>query len=395
MKSPKLSSLTRRISVPEAGAWAVTNRARELDAAGKDIIHLGIGDPDMDTHESIREAATRSLRQGRTHYPPLAGEPLLRLEIAKHCSDFYQTSIAPRQVIVFPGVQAALFATMQCLAETQDEVILLQPTYATYPAVVEASGAKIVYVPLEAARGFRPNMDRIKAAVTDKTRVILLNSPGNPSGAIFSREEIGELVEICRRRDIWLISDEVYATLVFDGEFSSPLNIPGSAAHVVVLRSLSKSHAMSGWRLGWAIAPPVLALSLEDLSQPMLFGVSQFTQDAAVVALQNSDEIVSANRDTFHLRRDVLCDRLEQIPGFKVYRPAGGMFALVDISAFGCDGETFANQLLDATGVSVVPGFAFGRSVTHCIRIGFCQDVAQLEDAAGRMAKFAREYDRA
>jgi len=370
----------------------VTNRANELDAAGEDIIHLGIGDPDMDTDESIRDALQLSLENGRTHYPPLAGEPALRSEIASHCSDFYKQDISPGQIIVFPGCQTALFATMQCLAEAGDEVILLQPTYATYPAVVAACGASIVYASLKPDDGFRLHIEELAALVTDKTRVILLNSPSNPSGVVFTRAELAALVRLCLENDIWLVSDEVYAALVYDGEFTSPLDIEGSEHNVVVLRSLSKSHAMSGWRLGWTISPVLLAESLAELSQPMLFGVSQFIQDAAISALRNTDKIVPVNRERLHRRRDVLCERLTQIPGFKVFHPAGGMFALVDISAFECDGETFANQLLDATGVSVVPGFAFGESVANCIRIGFCQETDQLIEAARRMQRFADTY---
>jgi arginine:pyruvate transaminase len=370
----------------------VTNRANDLDAAGEDIIHLGIGDPDMDTDESIRDALKVSLQSGRTHYPPLAGEPALRSEIASHCSVFYKRDIQPEQIIVFPGGQTALFATMQCLAEAGDEVILLQPTYATYPAVVAACGASIVYVSLKSEDGFRLHIEDLEALITDKTRVILLNSPSNPSGVVFTRAEIAALVGLCLKHDIWLVSDEVYAALVFDGEFTSPLNIEGSEHNIVVLRSLSKSHAMSGWRVGWTISPTVLAESLAELSQPMLFGVSQFIQDAAISALRNTGKIVPLNRELLHRRRDVLCERLAQIPGFKVFHPAGGMFALVDISAFGCDGETFANQLLDATGVSVVPGFAFGETVANCVRIGFCQETDQLIEAAERMKIFSDSY---
>jgi len=391
MAGPELSSLTTRISVPEARAWAVANRATQLATEGRDIIHLDIGDPDMDTDEIIRSAVIDSLNRGRTHYPPLPGEPVLRREIADHTSAFYARDISPEQIIVFPGVQPALYATFQCLAEAGNEVILLQPTYATYPAVIEACGATIVNAVLDPKKGFQLDIPLIEALVTANTRAILINSPSNPSGAVFSAASMRALVKLCLEKGIWIVSDEVYAALVYDGEFASPLTSPGAEEIVVVLRSLSKSHAMSGWRLGWAIAPPRLASCLTDLSQPMLFGVSQFIQDAAVTALQHSDSIVPKQRDKFRDRRDALCRKLCKIEGFDVFKPAGGMFALVDISAFGCDGETFANELLDATGVSVVPGFAFGRAVAQCIRIGFCQEVDLLIEAAKRMADFARE----
>ncbi len=388
MKLPKLSPLTHRISVPQAQAWEVTNRAHDLDAAGEDIIHLGIGDPDMDTDDAVRKAVTTSLERGRTHYPPLAGENRLREKIASHSFEF---KLQPEQIVVFPGAQTALFASFQCIAEAGDEVILLQPTYATYPAVIETTGATIVYACLEAGNGFQLDVKLIESLITDKTCAILLNSPSNPSGTVFSRADISTLVSLCRSHSIWLVSDEVYASLVFDGEFTSPLHIPGSEEIAVVLRSLSKSHAMSGWRLGWSISSPRFAHALTELSQPMLFGVSQFIQDAALTALERTQQIVPQIREIFLSRRNYLCARLEQIPGLVVHRPSGGMFALVDISQFGCDGNVFANRLLDTVGVSVVPGFAFGETTVNYIRIGFSQDMERLKEAMDRIARFAEE----
>ena len=393
MKPPGLSSLTRRIALPQAKAWEITNRAIAMDAAGENVIHLGIGDPDMDTHPSVVEALHHSLEQGRTHYPPLAGEPELRSEIARYCSQFYASKVRAEQITIFPGVQSALYASFQCLVESGDEVILLQPTYATYPAVIEACGATIVYAALDPADGFSLDIQLIESLISARTKAILINSPSNPSGMVFSKNELQKLLELCWAHNMWLVADEVYAELVFDGDFASPFSLPNAYDNVVVLRSLSKSHAMTGWRIGWTIAPPQLTKSLEHLSQAMLFGVSQFIQDAAIVALQNSDQIVPRIRQTFLKRRDRFCTQLENIPGLKVYRPKGGMFALVDVSALGHDGESFANLLLDEAGISVVPGFAFGESVLNCVRIGLSQNSSTLEEAALRIEKFVRNMD--
>ena len=390
MKPPGLSSLTRRIALPQAKAWEITNRAIAMDENGADIIHLGIGDPDMDTHPIVVQALTNSAEKGRTHYPPLAGETGLRTEIARHCSAFYAVDVVPEQVTVFPGVQSALYASFQCLVEAGDEVILLQPTYATYPAVIEACAATIIYATLDPADGFCLDIELIESLISSKTRAILVNSPSNPSGMVFSKKELQALLDLCRAHNMWLVADEVYADLVFDGEFASPYNLPGAHDNVVVLRSLSKSHAMSGWRIGWTLAPSNLTESLEDLSQAMLFGVSQFIQDAAIVALQNSSQIVPQIRQTFLERRNSFCAQLEKIPGLKVYRPKGGMFALVDVSALGHDGESFAKLLLDEAGISVVPGFAFGDSVLNCVRIGLSQNSKILDEAAFRIESFVR-----
>jgi len=390
VKLPALSSLTQRIALPQAKAWEITNRAIAMDASGADIIHLGIGDPDMDTHPSVVNALHDSIKQGRTHYPPLAGEAGLRTEIARHCSNFYARDVTPDQVTVFPGVQSALYASFQCLVEAGDEVILLQPTYATYPAVIESCGATIVYAPLNPADDFRLDIALIESLISPRTKAILINSPSNPSGMVFSKNELQSLLKVCQYNNMWLVADEVYADLVFDGEFASPYNLTEAHNCVVVLRSLSKSHAMTGWRIGWTISPLRLAESLENLSQAMLFGVSQFIQDAAVVALQNSHLIVPQIRQTFLERRDRFCAQLKNIPGLKVYRPKGGMFALVDVSALGHNGESFANLLLNEAGISVVPGFAFGDSVLNCVRIGLSQDIQTLDKAAARIEQFVQ-----
>lgn len=359
-----------------------------MERDGQDVIHLGVGDPDLDTPPRIVAAAVSNLQHGRTHYSPIPGEPTLREAVAGTYAKDLHISVDPAQVTIFPGAQAALFATVLCLAGHGDEVILLEPFYATYEGVAQAGGAAVVAVPMSAENDFQLDVSRITAAITPKTRVIVANSPGNPSGAVFSESSWRSLLNVCVEHGIWLISDEVYGSLVFDGIHSSPLAIPNVNQNVVVVNSLSKSHAMTGWRIGWSIAPLALCNHLANLSQCLLFGVNQFTQDTATYALRNAHEEAAEIREIFRDRRDIFCELLEQIDGLKIHRPAGGMFTLIDVSKLGMDGEDFANRLLDDSGVAVIPGFAFGESTRNFVRVGYLQGKDKLIEAAARILRF-------
>jgi len=390
--NPPFSKLTERIAGPRSRAWDITDRAAKMEREGREIIHLGIGDPDFDTPQSIIDAAVRHLGESRTHYAPVPGEIDLRAAIAAEYSSRTGDHFDYEQVVIFPGAQTALFATMLCLSGPGDEVILLEPFYATYEGVACGGGADVVTVPLSADTHFGLDVGRIAHAITDKTRVILTNSPGNPTGAVFDKESWRELVALCLEKNIWIISDEVYSGLVFADEYFSPLNIQSARSNVVVVSSVSKSHAMTGWRLGWTIGPPAVAEHLDTLSQSMVFGVSQFTQDAVTEALLKPPAEVEQMKREFRSRCDCLCDGLEEIPNLKVHRPGGGMFAMVDVSELGCDGEQFANDLLDKEGIAVVPGFAFGDSATNCIRIGYLQDEATIKKAVDKIGGFVDGY---
>ena len=360
-----------------------------MEREGREIIHLGVGDPDFDTPQSIIDSAIACIRSSRTHYPPVPGEADLRKAIANLYSHSIGDHFDFEQVVIFPGAQAALFATMLCLSGPGDEVILLEPFYATYEGVACSGGADFVTVPLSADSAFQLDVDRIASSISDKTRVILANSPGNPSGAVFSRENWTALADLCREKNIWLISDEVYSSLVFDAEFFSPLSIAGTRSHTAVVSSVSKSHAMTGWRLGWTITSHALAHHLDNLSQSMVFGVSQFTQDAVTQTLREPPKAeLETIKERTRLRRNVLCDALQKLEGLTVHRPAGGMFVMVDVSALGCDGEQFASNLLNREGIAVVPGFAFGDSARNCVRIGYLHDEQILKKAADKIGRF-------
>ncbi len=392
LHKPRVLEAAQRFSGVTARAFDLADRAFELEAEGRDILHLSIGDPDFETPGEILGSAIEALDKGRTHYAPIAGEMVLRRAIAAHASRLYRQPVHAEQVIVFSGAQNALFSTMLCIAEPGDEIILLEPAYTTYDAAARAGGASVVRVCLGAESGFQLQVAQIEAAVTDRTRAILINSPGNPSGAVFEPSRLKDLVALCKQKNIWLVSDEVYWSYVYEGQHASPYSQIDGPRMTFVINSLSKSHAMTGWRIGWTIAPPDVAHQLVDLAQCMLFGVNQFVQDAALTALTTDIPGIAEMRADFLERRDCLCDGLNNIPGLGFHTPQGGMFLLVDISVSGMDGYKFAKRLLEEEGVSVVPGFGFGRSVRKFVRIGYLSKTDVLKDAICRIARFVKRY---
>ena len=382
-----------RFSGIEARAFDLPDRAYEFEAQGRDIIHLSVGDPDFDTPVAIVESAIQSLRNGRTHYAPIPGQSDLRAAIAGQTSAQSGVAVDPDQVIVFSGAQNALFATMLSVAGSGDEVILCEPTYTTYQAVAKAGDANVVRVAATAEDGFQVDPNAIAAAITPNTRTILLNSPGNPSGTVLSRDHVQAIVDLCHENDIWLVSDEVYWPYVYEGEHVSPLSLSGGSDVTFVISSLSKSHAMTGWRVGWTIAPKPVAHQLVNVAQCMLFGVNQFVQDAAVTALTQPHPELAIMRDAFVRRRDRLYTGLSKIAGLRTHAPAGGMFLVVDVSEAGLDGAGFTERLLEEAGVSVVPGFGFGESMRNFVRIGFLCDEQILDAAVARIASFMKGLD--
>jgi arginine:pyruvate transaminase len=307
----ELSTLTSRIASPASAAWDIGDLAFDMMNAGQDIIHLGVGDPDLDTPVNIREAANKAIEAGKTHYAPIAGDGGMRRAIATHAAGLYGGQIDLQQIVVCSGAQPALFSTFLCLVGTADEVIVLEPSYATYPAVVTAGGAKMVSVILDKADGYQLDLDKIKAAVTLRTKAILINAPGNPSGAVFGQAALTALAQFCKKHSIWLVSDEVYWSLCYDRPHTSPYIAQACRDNVIIINSLSKSHAMTGWRIGWALGPKHFARAMTDLAQASQFGVTQFVQEAAITAL-NDKVSVRKIHTVFEGRRNALCDGLAQ-----------------------------------------------------------------------------------
>ncbi|MBI3906504.1 MAG: aminotransferase class I/II-fold pyridoxal phosphate-dependent enzyme, partial [Pseudomonas fluorescens] len=371
--------------------WDIHYRALALREQGEDILLLSVGDPDFDTPQPIVQGAIDSLLSGNTHYAEVRGKRALREAIARRHQQRSGQSVSADQVTVLAGAQCALFSVAQCVLNPGDEVIVAEPMYVTYEAVFGACGAVVVPVPVRSENGFRVLPEDVAARITPRTRALALNSPHNPSGASLPRSTWTALAELCIGHDLWLISDEVYSELLFEGEHVSPASLPGMAERTATLNSLSKSHAMTGWRVGWVVAPPSLAAHLENLALCMLYGSPDFIQDAAVVALESNLPELEAMREAYRQRRDLVCDSLADCPGVRALKPDGGMFVMLDIRRTGLSAQAFADRLLDRHGVSVLAGEAFGPSAAGHIRLGLVVGAEPLRDACQRIARCAQE----
>jgi arginine:pyruvate transaminase len=385
----RFSALTQRITGDGAAAWQIHDRALAMREQGREVLLLSVGDPDFDTPPAIVEAAVASLRAGDTHYSDTRGLHALRASIARRHQQRCGQPVGAGHVTVLPGAQCAVFAVAQCLLDPGDEVIVAEPMYVTYEAVFGACGAKVVPVAVRPENAFRVEPADVARLITPRTRAMLLNSPNNPSGASLPLATWQALARLCIEHDLWLISDEVYSDLLYDGEHISPASLPGMAERTATLNSLSKSHAMTGWRIGWAIGPEPLAGHLANLSLCMLFGLPDFVQRAAQVALERDLPEVARMREEYRQRRDLVCAELEGRAGLRPVRPDGGMFVMVDVRQTGLAAQAFAERLLDGHGVSVLAGEAFGPSAAGHIRIGLVVDQMQLADACRRIVACA------
>lgn len=385
----RFSSNSDAIAATQASAWQVHMDGVDMATAGHDVIFLSVGDPDFATPSTIIEAGRAALTAGRTHYAPIAGEAALRGAIAHRAEKRTGVPTAADTVNVYAGAQNAVFNVLQTIAGPGDTVLVPDPYYATYPIVIMASGATQRTIACRPDVGFKLQLADVVAATTGSTRVLLLNSPANPTGATFDANEMAAIVEHCRAHDLWLVCDEVYAGLSYDAPAVSARALVGHPDDkIVVIDSLSKSHAMTGWRLGWSIGPADLSARLTMLNQGSQFGAPQFIQDAALVAVSHDLPEVEAMAHAYRARRDAAVAALDAIPGISCRSPAGGMFLMLDVRAIEPDCRMFAQDLLAATGVVTLPGCGFGPSARGHVRITLAQPVERLLEAVARIAHY-------
>ncbi|MEM9314796.1 MAG: pyridoxal phosphate-dependent aminotransferase [Pseudomonadota bacterium] len=386
--TPRYAHLTERLAAKDGEVWAVHDRALELQRDGADVILLSVGDPDFRTPEPIIDNAVSYLRVGRTHYSPSLGELKLRRAVAdlETATSPYPCSVD--EVAIFPGATSAIHAALSCLLDPGDEIVLPEPMYVGYRPILRALGVKVQSVPLVAERGFSLDLDALREAINAHARVLFINTPGNPTGTIIPRADIRELAAYCRKRNVWLVCDEVYSMFCYEGKHSSARASADCLDNIVMIDGLSKSHAMSGWRIGWVVAPPALIQHLGAYAGATLFGSPQFIQDASAFALENDQAYVAAMRDEYRQRRDFVLERLDGVEELRCVRPHAGMFIMCDVSGTGLDGKAFAEGLLEKQGVAVIPGEAFGPSARPFVRIGLAQERTLLKRACKRIRDF-------
>ncbi|MFL6703695.1 MAG: pyridoxal phosphate-dependent aminotransferase [Paraburkholderia graminis] len=384
----KYSSRVEGLQGRRTSAWEIHRVAQQAAAKGEDVIVLSVGDPDFATPAPIVERAIDALRGGDTHYSAVSGRDPLRAAIASEHSRMSGVAVAPANVILTAGAQNGVFATSLCLLEAGDEVIVPEPMYLTYEACVRAAGATLVPVPVDPARAFHLDCDALERAVTSRIKAIFFATPCNPTGVVMPRADLERIARVACEHDLWVLSDEVYADLTFEREHVSIMSLPGMAERTVTLGSLSKSHAMAGWRVGWAIGPTQLIEHMGRLALAMLYGLPGFIQQAALTALQEKARIVDEMREIYRRRRDVVFEHLSRIPRLRCLLPEAGMFMMVDVSGTGLDTMDFTWRLFRAQGVSVLDASAFGETANGFVRLGFVVDEARLAEACKRIAAF-------
>jgi arginine:pyruvate transaminase len=386
----RYSKLTERVAGRGVGTWDTHIQARQLIERGVGVILLTVGNPDQAPAAKMIDATVAALRGGRTLYAPTIGYPQLRAAIAARVERRGGLSCAAENVAVVPGAQGGLFAALSCIAGAGDEVIVPEPIYATYEGVIGACGATMVTVPLDPARNLHPDLDAIEAAITPRTRVVWINTPHNPTGAVFTAAEMEAIAALCRSHDLWLLSDEVYEDLAFARPHVGAWSLPGMADRTAVIASLSKAHAVPAFRLGWVVGPPDLIRHISNLLLSVTYGSPAFLQDGALAALATDlPEVATLHAD--YRRRAMMMSRLlAEAPHCRVLPPEGGMFVLLDIRGTGLGGEAFAQGLLDAERVAVLPCDGFGASAEGYLRISLGAPDARIAEAGERIVRYAQ-----
>ena len=393
----RYAAITDRLARLGGEKWELHLQAKALRDAGQPIIQLTIGEPDVGTPPELVAAAFAAMQAGRLGYCHGRGEVGLLNALAARYSQRTGRQIGTDQIIALPGTQTALYAVFMALTDMGDEVLVGDPMYATYEGIIAASGAVTVAVPLRPEHGFRMQVADVVARITPRTRVLFLNTPHNPTGAILTLADIIALGEIARAHDLWIVSDEVYEEMIFgDATFISPFDVADLADRVIVTSSISKSHAAPGFRSGWCVGPAEFSGRLLPVAETMLFGNQPFIADMTALAVSNPSTVAPGMVERFARRSLLIHHLLHGAQGLKVHLPQAGMFSVVDIRSSGLTGVEFAQMLLDEERVALMPGESFGISLAGWVRISLTQSDADITEACHRIAQFtARQIGQA
>jgi aspartate aminotransferase len=388
-----MRKIASRIAVMSGeGALSVFARARELEAQGRSIIHLELGEPDFHPGKSVIDSAVKALAEGKDRYCAVNGVPALKQEIAAYLDRTRNIKVAADNVVIAPGCKIALFQSMMALLEPGDEVLYPDPGFPGYPSITLGLGAVPVPFSLSPRNRLQPDPDEIASKITPRTRMLLTNSPGNPTGTVYTDEVQRALAELAVKHDLWVLSDEIYARIIYGGEYLSMLRYPGMAGRTLIIDGFSKSFAMTGWRLGYTVAPPEVVPALNMLVVNTYTCVAEFTQYAAIDALRDREGNTPHMVAEFARRRDQFARGLNSIPGFRCQPPEGAFYAWVDITGTGISAESLCRILLEEAGVAAIPGAAFGDEGKDFVRFSFASSTETLQEAIRRIQKVSTAW---
>ncbi|WP_033542232.1 pyridoxal phosphate-dependent aminotransferase [Planococcus sp. CAU13] len=390
-------NLAKRVgTLTPSTTLAITAKANELKAQGVDIIGLGAGEPDYNTPENILQAAYQSMLDGKTKYTPAGGLPALKEAIIQKLQRDQQLSYSPNEVMVGVGAKHVLYTLFQVLLDKDDEVIIPIPYWVSYPEQVKLAEGVPVYIEATASQNYKISAQQLREAITDRTRAVMINTPSNPTGMIYSKEELQELAEVCRERDILIVSDEIYEKLVYgDVEHVSIATLSDDAKkRTIIVNGVSKSHSMTGWRIGYAAGDAELIKAMTDLASHSTSNPTTTSQYAAIEAYNGSQDAVEEMRRAFEGRLEEIFPKLEAIPGFNIIRPQGAFYLLPDVSEAAektgfSSVDEFVEALLTEANVAVIPGSGFGAPST--IRLSYATSLEALNEAVERISKFVSD----
>jgi arginine:pyruvate transaminase len=386
----RYAKITERLSGLGSEKWAIHIEGKRRAARGDNLIFLSIGEPDASPPEAILDVVNRQMRAGRTRYASGHGEADFLRALARTYTERTGRTITEEHLLFLPGTQSALYAAMMTVVNDGDEVLMADPYYATYEGVVAAAGGVTVPVRADPDHGFHLKAAQLEAHITPRTRVLLLNTPSNPTGAVFKKSEIEKIGHICQKHDLWIISDEVYATLTYgDTVFSSPYDFAAFEERTIVVSSLSKSHAMPGFRLGWIASSKAFVERALPVLETMLFGSQPFLEDAAAFALDNHFPEVDEMKHNYERRAKALVAAFKGANKVHARMPEGGMFVMVDVRPTGLSGEEFARRLLAEENVVTMPGESFGAGGAGHLRVALTVDEEQITEACARIRRLA------
>src|SRR5205085_2647028 len=391
-KTHELRLARRMARLGTETAFEVLVKARALEAKGRDIVHLEIGEPDFDTPDNIIDAATDALHKGFTHYGPSAGLPQLRETIAQYVSETRRVNATPEQVVVVPGGKPIIFFAILALIEEGDEVIYPNPGFPIYESMIEFLGARAVPIHQREERAFRFDISDLAAQISDRTKLIILNSPHNPTGGVLTESDVRAIAKAIGDRDIMVLSDEIYSHLLFDGKHFSIMSIPEFRDRTILLDGFSKTYAMTGWRLGYGVMRSDLATQISRLMTNSNSCTASFTQMAGVAALQGDQSSVERMRQEFLRRRNVMVDALNGIKGFRCQKPGGAFYVFPNIEGTGWTSKKLADALLVEAGVGCLSGTSFGSFGEGYVRFSIANSIENIEKALERIKRWAGKH---